>query len=148
MEGSRPRVESCGEQPGGALGEAGEPPHQKAKVTHKQVSEEHVEQQLLVVPLGPVCWLMELDRSRGAQQVPEVSPNPIHLGTDLVSLHRPLRGALLTFEPRGGWPDAPSWRGIPPRPCGSTSRTRANASWLRSRSSHSRGRHAVTRQVG
>ena len=66
MERAGASVQKCGEPARNAIRKSREDPHERPQIPHEEIPEEHVKQQLLVVPLGPVCGFAKFGNRGGS----------------------------------------------------------------------------------
>jgi hypothetical protein len=67
-------VEQSGERFAGPVGEQAEDADEDQERADDQVAEQHVEQQLLVGPPGPIGWPVQVRGGRVADELVEVEP--------------------------------------------------------------------------
>ena len=68
-------------------GKPGEAAYQDEEVPDQQVAEDHVEEQLLVGPLGAVGGTAKLTDGGRVDELTEVCADPVHLGSDVGGVH-------------------------------------------------------------
>jgi hypothetical protein len=86
-------VEGGGERARDGVGEPAETLDQDEQGADEEKAEQHVKEQLSVCPLRAVGRGAQLGGSGGVEQVVEVCRDPLQVGVDVASVHRPSMNA-------------------------------------------------------